>query len=76
MHSEVDLKKMLSSEVVYIRPVEAADLPEEVRKSAPGLKGTLYAVHDADGERLALVRDRRLAFVLARQNDLTPVSAH
>ena len=36
----------------------------------------LYAVHDADGQRLAVVRDRRLAFVLARQNDLAPVSVH
>ena len=29
-----------------------------------------------DGERLALVRDRQLAFFLARQNELTPVSVH
>jgi len=36
----------------------------------------IYAVHRADGERLALVRDRALAFVLARQNDLAPVSVH
>ena len=36
----------------------------------------LYAVHSEDGERLALVGDRHLAFVLARQNDLTPVAVH
>jgi hypothetical protein len=36
----------------------------------------IFAVHSADGERLALVRDRELAFVLARQNDLAPVNVH
>jgi hypothetical protein len=36
----------------------------------------IYAVHDADGQRLALVKDRTLAFVLARQNDFAPVSVH
>lgn len=61
--------------LVYIRPVAVASLPREVREQAPGLD-TLYAVHDADGERLALVRDRGMAFMLARQNDLAPVSVH
>ena len=42
---------------------------------AQGLE-QLYALHDAAGERLALVRDRSLAFMLARQNDLAPVSVH
>jgi hypothetical protein len=61
--------------IVYIRPVVVADLPEEVRAHIPGLE-TVYALHRGDGERLALVRDRRLAFALARQNDLAPVSTH
>ncbi|RBI87152.1 DUF1150 domain-containing protein [Rhodosalinus halophilus] len=61
--------------IVYVRPVKVADLPEEVREQASGID-TLYAVHNAEGERLALVRDRRLAFVLARQNDLAPVTVH
>ncbi len=29
-----------------------------------------------NGEQLALVEDRRLAFVLARQNDMAPVTVH
>ncbi|MYA88929.1 MAG: DUF1150 family protein, partial [Boseongicola sp. SB0662_bin_57] len=37
---------------------------------------TVYAVHSSDGERLALVKDRSLAFILARQNDLAPVNVH
>ncbi|WP_163847026.1 DUF1150 family protein [Pseudooceanicola aestuarii] len=60
---------------VYIRAVDVADLPEELREQVPGAT-QLYAVHNAEGERLALVKDRDLAFVLARQNDLAPVTVH
>ena len=61
--------------IVYVRPVSVADLPEEVRQQLGGLT-TLYAVHNAEGERLALVRDRSLAFVLARQHDMEAVTVH
>lgn len=61
--------------IVYVRQVKVADLPQEVREQAEGLE-TLYAVHKEDGERLALVKDRSLAFALARQNDLAPVAVH
>lgn len=63
------------SRIVYIRPVKVGDLPDAVKARAEGAKG-LYAVHDAQGQRLALVQGRELAFVLARQNDLTPVNVH
>ncbi|WBU64482.1 DUF1150 domain-containing protein [Paracoccus aerodenitrificans] len=61
--------------IVYIRRVETDTLPDEVRQQIPGID-SLYAVHGIDGERLALVKDRQLAFFLARQNDLSPVSVH
>ncbi|MCB1358873.1 MAG: DUF1150 family protein [Maritimibacter sp.] len=61
--------------IVYVREVEVKDLPEEVQREAAGLD-KLYAVHSAEGTRLALVRDRNLAFVLARQNDFAPVAVH
>ncbi|UWQ92730.1 DUF1150 family protein [Aliisedimentitalea scapharcae] len=61
--------------IVYVKTVDAADLPEEVRANV-GDQKQLYAVHDAQGAQLALVADRRLAFVLARQNDFTPVAVH
>lgn len=61
--------------IVYIRRVEMDSLPDEVREQAAGLE-SLYAVHGIDGERLALVKDRDMAFFLARQNDLSPVSVH
>ncbi|AUH32007.1 DUF1150 family protein [Paracoccus tegillarcae] len=60
---------------VYIRRVAMENLPDDVREQAPDVDG-LYAVHGMDGERLALVKDRKLAFFLARQNDLSPVSVH
>lgn len=61
--------------IVYIRRVAMDSLPDEVREQAQGLD-SLYAVHGIDGERLALVKDRDMAFFLARQNDLSPVSVH
>lgn len=63
------------SRIVYVRPVKVEDLPAEVQAHAGGLT-TIYALHDATGDRLALVRDRALAFALARQNDMAPVNVH
>lgn len=65
----------IPQDIVYIRPVAVSELPDEVREAAMGAT-ELYAVHSAEGERLALVKERRLAFLLARQNDLAPVSVH
>ena len=62
-------------DIVYVRPVPVSELPDEVRRQVPGLDA-LYAVHSEDGARLALVKNRQLAFLLARQNDLAPVHVH
>ncbi len=61
--------------IAYIRQVPVDSLPDEIRQQLPGLT-QVYGIHDAEGACLALARDRKLAFVLARQNDLSPVSAH
>lgn len=61
--------------IVYVRAVNVSDLPEEMREQAMGHE-ILYAVHAENGERLALVRDRSMAFALARQNDMAPVTVH
>ncbi|MCY4305997.1 MAG: DUF1150 family protein [Aestuariivita sp.] len=63
------------SRVVYVKAVPINELPEDVKLNADG-KDQVYAVHDAQGQQLALVVDRRLAFILARQNDMTPVTVH
>lgn len=75
MDTKYDFGPVAGERIVYVRPVAVADLPEEVRQQAMGLD-TIYAVHDASGERLALVKDRKLAFIVARQNDMAPVSVH
>lgn len=75
MNTPYQFDQIDENRIVYVRPVAVADLPDEVREQARGID-RLFAVHSADGERLALVRDRNLAFVLARQNDLAPVNVH
>ncbi|GHF54770.1 DUF1150 family protein [Seohaeicola zhoushanensis] len=61
--------------IVYVKPVHVADLPEALKAEAGELE-LIYAVHDAEGHQLALVADRKLAFVLARQHDYAPVNVH
>ena len=60
---------------VYVKTIAVTDLPREVRDQAEGLE-LLYAVHDAQGQQLALVGDRKLAFTLAREHDYSPVMVH
>ena len=67
----------VGSSTVYVRKVAVADLPKAVQREArEGGLDVLYALYRADGEQVALVGDRSLAFTLARQNDLNPVSVH
>lgn len=60
---------------VYVKSIAVTDLPSEVQQQAEGLE-LLYAVHNAEGQQLALVGDRKLAFTLARQHDYAPVMVH
>jgi hypothetical protein len=75
MDTRYDFGAETDRPIVYVREVKVDELPEEMRQQMGGLD-TLYAVHNAEGERLALVRDRRMAFILARQNDMDPVTVH
>jgi hypothetical protein len=58
--------------IVYVREVSAGELPDELR----GTAARLFALHDAEGNRLALAPDRRIAFALAKRNDMVPLSVH
>jgi len=58
--------------IVYIREVARDELPDELR----GTTARIFALHDEEGNRLALATDRRQAFALARRNDLVPLSVH
>ena len=64
----------LNDRTVYVSAVNMADLPEAVAKGIS--QGRLYSLNSSNGERLALVKDRSLAFVLARQNEFHPVPVH
>ncbi|MEM6488909.1 MAG: DUF1150 family protein [Pseudomonadota bacterium] len=58
--------------IVYIREAPHATLPDEL-KTAPQ---PIYAVHDEQGNVLALAPNRPLAFAMAKRNDLVPFSVH
>ena len=75
MNTPFNFKDLDLERLVYVRPVEVSELPEKMRPQAQGL-AHIYAVCSSDGERLALVKDRELAFALARQNDFAPVTVH
>jgi hypothetical protein len=74
MNTKYDFEA-LGDRVVYVKPVAVADLPDEVREQSDGMN-QVYAVHDSDGQQLALVANRALAFELARQHDMMPVTVH
>ena len=68
-------------DLVYVREVTGAEVIAEMPEAAveehhltPGR--TLYALHRADGERLAVLGDRPSAFAAALMNALAPVSVH
>jgi hypothetical protein len=75
MDTRFDFGQDTDRPIVYVRAVKVGDLPADMREQVGELT-TLYAVHTAEGERLALVRDRKLAFLLARQNNMEPVTVH
>lgn len=65
----------------YVRPVLAGDVRDEIaRESKRDLAlrddSVLYALHAADGSRIALMSDREIAFAAARQHEMVPVSMH
>ena len=67
--------------LVYVRPVRAADVlvgaPREVMNQAHLTPDqTLYAVHSANGARLAVLTDRDSAYATALAHELAPVSVH
>ena len=64
--------EMGGKSLVYIREVIAKDVMSELTEDGAGemadipAETVLYALHAADGERIALVGNRELAFAAAR----------
>lgn len=68
-------------ELVYVRPIKAAEILADAEvEIVAGIQldpeQTLYAVHRADGERIAVMSDRGSAVAAAIANELAPVSVH
>ena len=75
MQSKYDFSHYDTDGLVYIKTVEVSDLPLNLQQEVePGKR--LYSLHRPDGERMAIVQDRKLAFMLAREHDLTPLTVH
>jgi hypothetical protein len=72
--------------LVYVRETTLADLLGstpldevqgiEIEGVEVPVDQPVFAVHGADGARLAVVADRDTAFAAARAHELTPVAVH
>ena len=68
-------------DLVYVRPIKAAEIladtpVEQMRGFSLDPEQVLYAVHRADGARLAVMTDRDSAVAAALAHELAPVSVH
>ena len=75
MNTKFDLEDKRDDGIVYVRAVKPNELTAEMRAQTDDIE-ELVAVHASNGDRLALINGRRLAFELARQHDMTPVDVH
>lgn len=73
---EYNMENIASDDrIVYVRPVSVSILPDHVRDELGNID-EIYALHSSTGERIALVAEREMAFLLARENDWSPVGVH
>jgi hypothetical protein len=68
-------------DLVYVRPVKAKDVlgatpVDAIQGISLSPDSTLYALHRADGARLAVLVDRDSAVAAAIAHELAPVSVH
>ena len=76
-----DFAALGGPDLVYVRPVKAKDVmastsPDSDDNISVDPDQTLYAVHRADGARLAVLIDRESAIAAALAHELAPVSVH
>jgi hypothetical protein len=67
--------------IVYVKPVRAREVIgaaqiDKIEGMEFDPEELLYAVHRANGERLAVLGDRQSAMAAALANELAPVSVH
>lgn len=81
-HTAEGLAALGGNKLVYVRQVTKEDVLDDITDENGDLEieipegATLYALHAADGSRLALLGDRDVAFAAARQHEMNPVSVH
>ncbi|MFM7445791.1 MAG: DUF1150 family protein [Tabrizicola sp.] len=75
MNTPFDALPKDGARIVYVRPISIEDLPDSLREQI-GPVEIVYSVNGPDGQRLALVADRKLAAHLARAHDLSLMSVH
>ena len=68
-------------DLVYVREVKAKEIlgqsdEDAYERISVTPDQTLYALHRADGARLAVLADRDSAFAAALAHELAPVSVH
>ena len=77
--SPEDIARIIGPNTVYIREVGIEELKGSgvlpVDAPVPPTQ-KFFALHSADGRRVAVVDSRDMAFVAARQHELEPVSVH
>lgn len=76
-----DFAGLGAPDLVYVREITASDVLDDVlTPEAEALEidpgQVLYAVHSANGDRLAVMMDRETAFAAAVAHELAPVSVH
>lgn len=81
MMTNKDFAGLGAPDLVYVREIRAADLMADAvvqdgRDIEIDPEQIVYAVHGADGERLAVMLDRETAFAAAVAHELEPVSVH
>lgn len=73
------IARLIGPNTVYVREVGVDELKGSgvlpIDVSVPASQ-KFFALHLADGRRVAVMDDRDLAFAAARQHDLEPVSVH
>jgi hypothetical protein len=61
-------------QIVYVRAMRPDEIPADLPDDA--LAAELYSIHDELGLRVGIAPGRDVAFIAARQHELTPVSVH
>lgn len=80
--SREELAEYGGRRLVYVRSVVVRDVWDELDEGDDSSlfdipdDTIVYSVHAANGDRLALVGDRDIAFAAARQQEMNPVSVH